>query len=494
MKLKTIAQAVFLMAASAGAWAQTGDSLREAVSKAVSGNPEIAARFNAFKAAQEAVTVGRAGFLPRVDLTAGFGRDRDTITTRNPQSLQLNRNGVELSLSQLLWDGLGTQHEVNRLGHERMARYFELLDVTETTALEAARAYYDVIRFRRLVALAEDNYVQHRYAFLQIESRVRAGVSRGVDQEQADARLALAESNLTTEVANLHDVTSRFQRIVGELPAPTLPAASLLNAGAPANATDAATTAVRNSSAVSAAIETVRAARASVATRESAFHPRVEARISGGNGRNFDGIQDRTRSYGAEIVANWNLYNGGADQARVRQQANVLNQAMDQRDQACRNVRQTSAIAFNDTIRLREQINALERNTAAIEKARDAYRQQFDISQRSLLDLLNAENEVYTARRSLANAQHDLSIAFVRTHAAMGQLTSQLGIAKSNAAADASAWAAGEDVAGRCSMELANVGGTSRADLDARAKRIADSVPPVPATPPAQPGAPAPRQ
>jgi outer membrane protein, adhesin transport system len=482
MKLHALAFAVTVCVLSTGALAQSGDPLRDAVSKAVSTNPEVAARFNAFKAANEAITVGRAGFLPRVDLAAGVGRDRDTITSRNPETRSLNRTGVELTLTQLLWDGLGTQNEVTRLGHERMARYFELLDVTETTALEASRAYYDVIRFRRLVALAEDNYVQHRYAFLQIQARVRAQVGRGVDLEQASARLALAESNLTTELANLHDVTTRYQRLVGELPATTLPAASLLTTGAPASASDAATTAVRNAASVSAAIETLRAARASVSSRQAAFQPRVEARLSGGGGRNFDGIQDRTRNLTGEVVLNWNLFNGGADQARVRQQTSVLNQAQDQRDQACRNVRQTSAIAFNDTLRLREQITSLERNTAAIERARDAYRQQFDIGQRSLLDLLNAENEVYAARRSLANAQHDLSIAFARTHAAVGQLTSQLGIARSDAAAEAANWSAGEDGVTRCSMETASVSGTSRAELDARAQRIAESVP-LPTTP-----------
>ena len=98
------------------------------------------------------------------------------------------------------------------------------MEATEQTVLEAARAHYDVQRFRRLVQLAEDNYVQHRYAFLQIQSRVKAGVGRGVDLEQAGARLALAESNLATEQANLHDVTVRYQRIVGELPPAKLPA------------------------------------------------------------------------------------------------------------------------------------------------------------------------------------------------------------------------------------------------------------------------------
>ena len=89
------------------------------------------------------------------------------------------------------------------------------MEATEQTVLGAARAHYDVQRFRRLVQLAEDNYVQHRYAFLQIQSRVKAGVGRGVDLEQAGAPRA-GRVNLATEQANLHDVTVRYQRIVGE--------------------------------------------------------------------------------------------------------------------------------------------------------------------------------------------------------------------------------------------------------------------------------------
>src|SRR5205085_4923176 len=135
-----------------------------------------------------------------------------------------------------------------------------------------------------------------------------------------------------------------------------------------------------------------------------------------------------------------------ADQARVRQQSNLVNQAADLRDRACRDVRQLTGIAFNDTRKLREQLVLLDRNALAIEKARDAYRQQFDIGQRSLLDLLNSENELYTARRAYANAEFDLVTAHVRTQAAMSQLLAQLGIARvDNAAAEAAAWNAGDD-------------------------------------------------
>ena len=470
---------VVAMLATSAAFAQPADPLRLSVEQAVNTNPEVTARFNAYRASVDAVDVARAGFRPRVDLTASVGRDNDRFTNRLPEESQtLSRRQVGLNLTQLLWDGLGTSFDVARFGHDRLARYFEFVDATEQTALEAARAHFDVQRYRRLVQLAEDNYVQHRYAYLQIQSRFKAGVGRGVDLEQAGARVALAESNLTTEVANLHDVTQRYQRIVGNAPARDLPTIAMLKAGLPASSGEAMTTAVRQSAAVSASIEALRAARSSVDGRKSAYQPRVEARVRGAVGRNVDSLQDQTRNTTAEIVLNWNLYNGGADQARVRQQTNLLGQAGDLRDKTCRDVRQTVAIAYNDTRKLVDQLVYLDRNTLAIEKARDAYRQQFDIGQRSLLDLLNAENEVYTARRAYANAEYDLGFAYARTHAAMDQLGATLGISRiDNVANDASGWQQGDDAPTRCPVIVAEILNVDHGELDARAQKLAASTP-----------------
>lgn len=482
---RSICAAVALLAACGITAAQSTDTLRAAAEKAVATNPDVTARFNAFRAAGDAVDVVRGGLLPRVDLNASSGRDTDRIDDRNPASQSITRNAVGLSLTQLLWDGLGTKNEIERLSHDRLARYFELIDATEQTTLEAARAHFDVQRFRRLVQLAEDNYVQHRYAFQQIQSRVRAGVGRGVDLEQAGARLALAESNLATEQANLHDVTARYQRVVGEAPPAQLQALTLLRQGVPASAGEAMGTALRQGAAISASIENLRGARAAADSRRGLYHPRVEARVRTTAGRNVDGIQEQTRNSAAEIVLNWNLFNGGSDQARVRQQVNLVNQAADLRDRACRDARQTAAIAFNDTRKYTEQLVYLDRNTIAIEKARDAYRQQFEIGQRSLLDLLNSENELYTAKRAYANAEHDLAYAYARTHAAMNQLGQAIGIARTDAVAnEAAGWSQGEDAPGRCPVVAGEIATTSREELDARAARMTANAPALPASAP----------
>jgi outer membrane protein, adhesin transport system len=450
------ASALYCLAASAQTSASAEVSneaaLRAAAQKAVESNPELSARLNALRASNAAADAARGAWLPKIDLDAEVGTARDRISTRTPNEQSLSRSGVALNLTQVLWDARAITSEVRRTGHERTAKWFEWLDATETTAVEAARAHHDVQRFRKLVSLAQESLAQHRLVATQVGSRVGAGVGRGVDLEQSNARLALAETNVVTEAANLHDVTARYVRVVGEAPPQRVGTASAAT-GLPASETDAVRAALQGSPSVSAAIETLRAARANNEGRQGlAWQPRVEARLRAGGGRNFDGTLDQKREASAEINLNWNLYNGGSDQARVRQSAALIDQAADLRDKACRDARQVAQVAFNEMQRYAEQLRMYDRNVQALERARDAYRQQFDIGQRSLLDLLNTENELYTAKRARVNAEHDMLIAQARVLAASQQLTTRLGLARP-ATDDVPApdnWQAGSDAPGRC--------------------------------------------
>jgi adhesin transport system outer membrane protein len=458
-------------------------SVAEAAQKAIANNPEVTAKLNSLRASNSEVDVAKGGYLPRVDLGGEVGRTRDKLTSRSPESQSFSNTGLSLSATQVLWDGMVTRKEVQRLDHARMTRYFEFLSASEDTALEAARAHIDVQRYRKLVGLAEDNYVQHKYAFDQLQSKFKAGVGRGVDSEQANARLALAESNLTTEAANLHDVSARYLRVVGDAPSSRLFGATGLDRGLPGSSTDAVNQSLARNHSISAAVENLRSVQAKSATQESAYQPKVEARARAGLGHNFDGVQTQKRDANAQLVLNWNLYNGGSDQARVRQYTNLINEAADLRDKACRDVRQTSAIAFNDIKKLKDQMAALERNVQAISKARDAYRQQFDIGQRSLLDLLNAENELYTARRAYTNAEADLQLAYARTQAARHGLVTTLGLSRSEEEGgdEAKDWQAGNDAAMRCPVTNVDTATTSKDELDARARAMAGT--PAVATP-----------
>ncbi|MBL8437176.1 MAG: TolC family outer membrane protein [Zoogloeaceae bacterium] len=407
---------------------QTGPAtnLREAAQRAVVSNPEVQARWHVFQAAGNERESARGGYFPRVDLTAGVGTERRHNTGLEDQDFQ--RRGVTLGLTQMIYDGFATSSDVSRLGYARLTRYYELLDASESAALETLRAYTDVERYRELVKLAEENYVRHRQVFDQIRDRVQAGVGRRVDLEQASGRLALAESNLLTEATNLHDVSARYQRLVGELPNSSLAPVDLGKAELPQNVVEALRNAYSGSPAFLASVENIEAAKADRDVRKARFHPTVDFRARTEVGHNLDGLIGRNNAQVIEVVMNYNLFNGGSDLATVRQYADRVNVAKDQRDKACRDLRQTVSIAYNDVHRLAEQLRYLDQHQLSIAKAREAYRKQFDIGQRTLLDLLDTENEYFQARRAYTGAIYDQTVARGRALAAMGRLLQALDV------------------------------------------------------------------
>ena len=438
---------------SVTAQADSALNVKDAAQKAIMTNPEVQARWHAFLAAKEEVDVARGGFRPSIDLSAGIGRER--LDPPTGPTLHYTRSGATLSLTQMLYDGQATRNEVERMNFASLVRYYEVLDSAGSTALEAVRAYEDVLRYRELARLASDNYVQHKMLFDQIKQRTDSGVSRRVDFELAGGRLALAESNLLTEAANLHDVSARYQRIVGELPAETLAPAQLVGVESSPKLTEALMLAYSGNPALNAATENIRAAQADLNSRDAPFRPRLDFRAREDLGRNIDGVAGNRANQVVELLLNFNLYKGNSDSAAKRQFAERLNQAKDLRDKTCRDIRQTLAISHNDNSRLKEQIEYLDRHRNAVAKARVAYRQQFDIGQRTLLDLLDIENEYFQASRAHFSTVHDMNIAQARSLTSMGQLMITLGISRDDMpiAADSAPDRAGVDPDSACPAE-----------------------------------------
>jgi len=410
------------------------EPLRQAIVEAVNTNPEVQKRWHAFLAAEEGRGVARGRYYPEVDLRLSAARqwqDSDAGRfDRDPLS-------ATLTLNQMLYDGFFTRSDVRRLGHARLVRYYELLEAAETAALEAVRAYADVERYRELAFLAEENYRAHQALYEQVDELTRTGVGRGVDLEQATGRLALAESNLLTEVANLHDVTARFLRVVGRMPTDdfvdligVLPDGSL-----PETAYAAQVEALATNPALFAAVENILSAQQQVSVGRSYYHPRLDFQIRQSRDNALSstfqtGEGDWVNDTTAGLVLSLNLFRGFADQSRIGQFVEETNVAKDELEIVCRNVRQEVTIAFHDVQVLDERLRYLDQHQLSSDRVRTAYRQQFGIGQRSLLDLLDAENEFFVARREFVDGQFDREIALARTYAGLGRLLPVLEIVR----------------------------------------------------------------
>jgi adhesin transport system outer membrane protein len=422
--------AALALPASARAEGPVAD-FRTAITRAALENPEVMSAWHNFEASRDERKVAQGNYFPRLDIDAGSGKEK----SRTPLRLEdrYRTENTRLNLTQMLFDGFATRNEVDRLDHVSRARYYELEESSEVVGLDATAAYLDVLRRQRLVRLAQDNLDQHESIFNDIQARVQAGVSRRVDLEQASARLALAETNLLIETANLHDVTARFQRVIGELPADDLAEPQLPLGLIPLEPRAALMKAYGRHPRLRGARASIQAARAELRTKAAPMLPRVDLRLSQQRAEDLEGIEGSHDQATAELVFSYNVFRGGSDVYRRRQFDNRLSAARELREKACRDVRQTLVIAYNDTRSFEAQLEYLERNELAIGKARVSYREQFQIGQRSLLDLLDSENEYFEIRRRKANTASDLQIAQARTLAAMGILLDGLEVRRRGA-------------------------------------------------------------
>ena len=462
------------MAQTAGA-----SVLKDIAQKAVLNSPEVTSKWHSYRAADEEVGVARGGYFPRVDLTVGGGREslkQPPIGARD----NYTRSGYLLSLNQMLFDGFATRNEVRRLDKAKLVRYYELLDASENVALEAGRAYLDVLRYRRLVDLAQDNYVQHKATYDQIQRRTQSGVGRRVDQEQAASRLALAEINLVTEMANLHDVSARYQRLVGIQPTAAITPPAQLDTAFPGQAKVALETLYKKNPQLLAASENIEAAQYEINTRRAAYSPKLDFRARTDHTQNYQGVDGLREQNVAELVVSWNLFNGGSDRAREKQTIEKKSLAFDLREKACRDTRQTLLIAHNDVLRLREQKSQYAQQVAFLEKTRDAYRDQFNVGQRTLLDLLDTENELLVARRSNVNAETDLTLAYLRTYAGMGTLLEFLGLQRLDADTPDSKDLVDIDPAQLCPNDPIALDHADREALNAKAAALSAARAPLP--------------
>ena len=403
-------------------------TLKEMVEKTVTSNPEVQSRYHKFLESGYEQEVMRAGFLPKADVVANYRKQEELVKPADGTATP--RFNSELVLRQMIFDGFATNNEVKRLGHASRVRYYELQSAMQNTTLEFVRAYIDAMRYRELTKFAKDNYVVHKQLFDRIKERVTAGVARKVDLEQATGRLALAEANLLTEATNLHDVTARMQRLYGEIPPETLEAPTIFNAGVEPSAVEALKIAYNQNPDLLSAIENIQSSQEEIKAREARYMPKLDLQARKNLGVSSDGRFSSSAADLLELTMNFNLFNGFSDHNSVNQAAQKLNNSKDLRDKACVDTRQIVVIAYNDIEQLKEQEKYRTEHKNAIENAREAYRKQFDIGQRTLLDLLDTENEYFQAKRTLANTQYDIKTAYARTYAGQGQLLNKIGAAR----------------------------------------------------------------
>ena len=429
--------------AAAGLWSigVQAITLEDAVREARSSNPLVLGAEAEVRAAGHDVRQARAGYFPSLDLDVGYGREHTNIkqlSVAGNDADDLWRRESGLSVTQLLWDGNATRSEVTRRVSLLNSAEHSLADTRNALAFRASEAYLDVLRNRELVALARDNVASHETTLRNVQAKYDSGVGNKADVDQATARLALARSTITAREGSLLEAVARYERLVGSAPpeelarpnslASGLSKSGMVDSGALASATQSAQQrALSEHPAVMQSTADVEAAQAAIKRAESEYHPRINLEGSLRRDNNLAGVRGNRNADALMVVARWNLFRGGADRERQRAAAERRTSAQDQLEDTMRRIAENVAIAYQARATSESRLNYLARHVNSSEGTLEAYRAQFELNRRTLLDVLNATNELFNARSNLVQGSYDDLVNMYFVEASTGALASRFG-------------------------------------------------------------------
>lgn len=424
-----------LLALSTPVEAQDGPTemdLSKAVSVGVMTNPEYGTVAASRRATDEELEQARGLYLPSIDFRGDTGYEyTDDPVTRagiGDDDEELWRYDTSLTLTQMLFDGWETKYENERQKHRIQSSAHRVRETAELVGLSIVESFLEVMRQRELLGITRQNVAEHVAIMDMIQEGVSAGRSTQADMEQAKARLASARAQESTIRQQLRIAESSFTREVGDQPKdlilPMVPVNSLT-----ANVDEEVKSALAGSPTLDIFESDINVAYAEYEGTGSTLYPQLDLQLNARQGHDLGGVEGRDRSASALVVMNWNLYRGGADIARVREFTHRHQQAKEERADAARSVeddvRQTWARMVSSGERAREFAAQAAANTEVVR----AYKDQFSLDRRTLLDVLDAQNELFVSRSNTINAEFLEMFSVYRLLALKGQLLPTLNVA-----------------------------------------------------------------
>jgi adhesin transport system outer membrane protein len=410
-------------------------TMSEVVQHTIQTNPEILQSAANRRAIDQELNQARGLYWPQVDLRAAWGPEYSNNTTTRGRGTRgtdtpgrwLPRAESQLTLQQRLFDGFETESEIERQAARSDAAAHRVRERSEFIALDAVQAYLDVLRNTEIVDQAAGNVEGHKRHLGNVRTRFQGGQSGIGDVRQAEARVADSEATLVSTQRDLEDSIIFFSRVVGR-EADDMVRPELKGSWLPRNVGAAAEIGIANNPTIKLAEADLDVSRAEISATKVSFWPTLNLELSGTRNDNLDGTPGVNHDFTGLVVLRYNLFRGFIDQARTREFVERFSESHQRLLDLKRRTKQEVRNSWNAMTKSQERLKVLTAQVKANEQVLDTYRQEFQIGQRDLLDLLDAQNELFNSRVQAITSDFVAQFGGYRLLASMGELLNVLGV------------------------------------------------------------------
>jgi len=404
-------------------WGSTSqaETLQEAVQYMIETNPDVrAGAYNRLARDQE-VRQAFSAYLPSFDVVGGVGytdADKPVDDTFNPEQLTL-------SLRQNVFTGLATKNEVERQESRVRSSAYRLQSTSENTGLRTTEVYLQVLRKQELHDLAKENLAIHVRIADQIKLRSESGLDRKADMDQVNSRLNLAKSNVVITQTNLIDAQTNYLTVVGHLPEnlikPEFPDSML-----PVSMEEADQIALLSHPALKGAVADLDARKSQEKVAKAPYWPILDIEVDKNWAEETSYSYNEQDDFTALLRLRYNLFRGWRDKARKLETKHLVSEALETRNNTHRQVIESMRLSWMSYKSVMDRINYVRERVENATATAASYNKQWNIGQRTLLDVLDTEAERIDSMKDLVGAEYDGMYAKYRIMNSMGHLVKSL--------------------------------------------------------------------
>lgn len=420
-----------LLVSAAPAWSQ---SIEQTLIHAYRNNPDLNAARAGVRIANEGVPAALSGYRPSVNATVtAAGQYSETAVGSSTYSgipVGIERayrtmpRAATLSVTQPLFDGNRTTNTVRQADQNVLLARETLRNTEQTVLLASATAHMNVLREQAVLDLRRRNVEVLREQLRATRDRFNVGEVTRTDVALAESALQAATATVSGAESDLANARAVYMQQVGIAPGRLTPARTIERL-LPRNLDGAVIAGQSEHPAIRGARHGADAQLLQVRIAESALYPTLG--LSAAFTRAADqtpGYQNLSASVGATLTIPI-FANGGRDYATIRQAREAHGQRRIQIETAAASVRQAVTQSWAALAAARAQIQAAEVQVRAQEIAVNGIREEYKVGQRTIIDVLNATQNLTEARVALVRAQRDRVVMSYSVLAAMGRLSGQ---------------------------------------------------------------------
>lgn len=416
--------ALFFGAASIGAPSGAqAETLQEALASAYLNNPTLKAQRAAVRAVDESVPQAMSGWRPTVAVTSSIGR-AIVDNNRIDRSVDLNPKGYDLTVTQPLFRGFRTEAAVERAKDSVRSAQAGLQSTEQDVLLQAASAYMDVIEAEAVVDLTENNVQVLQRQLDATRDRFRVGEVTRTDVAQAEARVSGAIAERIGAESDLQARRATYERVVGTVPTEVSQPAPV-NDLLPQSLEEAVQLAITSRPSVVARQYSADAALDAIDGVRGELLPTVNVQAAVGQDWETQTPGFRSDSASVVVQATVPLYQAGAVYSRLRESKHTAGQRRLEVDEARFQAREAAVQSWENLAAARASIESLTAQVEAAQIALEGVQREAQVGARTVLDVLDQEQELLDARVNLVRAQRNEYVAAFQLLTSVGRMTVQ---------------------------------------------------------------------